>query len=187
MQPVTLGGGKRNALELCKLGLLLAIIGLGWERISTLLFLLLAPHIPPDLLILLAEMPKLPENRDLMIIWLMSGGTLALLVFAITVVSVPLLLDRQVGFVAAMRTSLRAVDANILMMALWAAMVATLTLIGIGTLFFGLIVLMPLIGHASWHAYRDLVEHPGEPAQPTQPTQPTHTPSPTAAPQPRNP
>ncbi|MCB1964471.1 MAG: DUF2189 domain-containing protein [Candidatus Accumulibacter sp.] len=155
---VSLAGGRRNARELVKLGLLLAIVGLCWERISTLLFLLLAPHIPPDLLVLLAEMPKLPENRDLMIIWLMSGGSLALLVFAVTVVSVPLLLDRQVGFIAAMRTSLRAVDANILLMVFWAALVATLTMVGIATLFFGLIVLMPLIGHASWHAYRDLVE-----------------------------
>ncbi|EXI82623.1 MAG: putative integral membrane protein [Candidatus Accumulibacter appositus] len=155
---VSLAGGRRNARELIKLGVLLALVGLSWERISTLLFLLLAPHIPPDLLSLLAEMPKLPENRDLMIIWLLSGGSLALLVFAITVVSVPLLLDRRVDFIAAMRTSLRAVDANIRLMILWAAMVATLTVLGIGTLFFGLIVLMPLIGHASWHAYRDLVE-----------------------------
>ena len=154
----SLAGGRRNAGELIKLGLLLAIIGLCWERVSTLLFLVLAPHIPPDLLILLAEMPKLPENRDLMIIWLMSGGSLALLVFAITVVSVPLLLDRQVDFIVAMRTSLSAVDANIRVMVFWAALVAALTVLGIGTLFFGLIVLMPLIGHASWHAYRDLVE-----------------------------
>ncbi|MEF8734223.1 MAG: DUF2189 domain-containing protein [Candidatus Accumulibacter meliphilus] len=165
----SLAGGRRNAGELIKLGLLLAIIGLCWERVSTLLFLVLAPHIPPDLLILLAEMPKLPENRDLMIIWLMSGGSLALLVFAITVVSVPLLLDRQVDFIVAMRTSLSAVDANIRLMVFWAALVAALTVLGIGTLFFGLIVLMPLIGHASWHAYRDLVEqrtasdHPDSP------------------------
>jgi uncharacterized membrane protein len=108
-----------------------------------------------------------------MIIWLMSGGSLALLVFAITVVSVPLLLDRQVDFIVAMRTSLSAVDANIRLMVFWAALVAALTVFGIGTLFFGLIVLMPLIGHASWHAYRDLVEqrtasdHPDSPpAQP---------------------
>jgi uncharacterized membrane protein len=130
----SLAGGRRNARELIKLGLLLAIIGLCWERISTLLFLVLAPHIPPDLLILLAEMPKLPENRDLMIIWLMSGGSLAF-VFAITVVSVPLLLDRQVDFIVAMRTSLSAVDANIRLMVFWAALVAALTVFGISPCF----------------------------------------------------
>ena len=61
-------------------------------------------------------------------------------------------------FITAMRTSLRTVDANLLVMIFWGAIVVTLTAIGFLTLFFGLIVLMPLIGHASWHAYRDLVE-----------------------------
>jgi uncharacterized membrane protein len=92
------------------------------------------------------------------LIWILIGGTLALIVFAITVVSVPLLLDRKTDFITAMRTSLRTVDANLLVMIFWGAIVVTLTAIGFLTLFFGLIVLMPLIGHASWHAYRDLVE-----------------------------
>ena len=154
----SLAAGRRNIGELAKLGLLLAVIGLTWERVSTLLFALLAPHIPADLLILLAEAPKYPEHRDLLFIWLISGGVLATLNFAITVVSVPLLLDRQIDFVTAMRTSLRAVDANLRVMIIWAAIVATLTVLSFVTLFFGLIVFMPLIGHASWHAYRDLVE-----------------------------
>ena len=155
---VSLAGGRRNVRELFKVGLLLGTIGLLWEQISTGLFALLAPDIPPDLLSLLAEMHKVPENRDLLSIWTLTGGTLALFVFAITVVSVPLLLDRQTGVITAMRTSLRAVDANLRLMVLWAAIVVALTLVGFATLFFGLIVLMPLIGHASWHAYRDLVE-----------------------------
>jgi uncharacterized membrane protein len=92
------------------------------------------------------------------LIWILTGGTLALMVFAITVVSVPLLLDRKTDFITAMRTSLRTVDVNLLVMIFWGAIVVTLTAIGFLTLFFGLIVLMPLIGHASWHAYRDLVE-----------------------------
>jgi uncharacterized membrane protein len=92
------------------------------------------------------------------LIWILIGGTLALIVFALTVVSVPLLLDRKTDFITAMRTSLRTVDANLLVMTFWGAIVVTLTALGFLTLFFGLIVLMPLIGHASWHAYRDLVE-----------------------------
>ena len=100
--------GRRNALELVKVGLLLGTIGLLWEQISTVLFALLAPDIPPDLLSLLAEMHLAPEHRDLLIIWILTGGTLALFVFAITVVSVPLLLDCRTGMVTAMRTSLRA-------------------------------------------------------------------------------
>ena len=154
----SLAAGRYNARELAKLGLLLAVIGLTWERVSTLLFHLLAPQLAPDLLVLITAMPTNPEHRDLLFIWLISGGTLALLVFAITVVSVPMLLDRKVDFVTAMRTSLRAVDANLRVMVLWTFMVVTLTVLSFVTLFFGLIVFMPLIGHASWHAYRDLVE-----------------------------
>lgn len=80
------------------------------------------------------------------------------MVFAITVVSVPLLLDRRIDFRTAMLTSLRTVDANLRLMVFWGAIVVTLTALGFLTLFFGLIVLMPLLGHASWHAYRELVE-----------------------------
>lgn len=155
---ISLAGGRRNVMELVKMGLLLGAIGMAWERLSTFLFALLAPDIPPDLLSLLAAMPQVPEHRDLLIIWTLTGGTLALFVFAITVVSVPLLLDRQASLFSAIGTSLRTVDANLRLMVLWAAIVVVLTLIGFVTLFFGLIVLMPLIGHASWHAYRDLVE-----------------------------
>ncbi|MBL8423147.1 MAG: DUF2189 domain-containing protein [Candidatus Accumulibacter phosphatis] len=154
----SLAGGRRNARELAKLGLLLATIGLAWERISTLLFALLAPAITPDLPSLLAEIHLSTDHRDLLLIWILCGGTLALMVFAITVVSVPLLLDRRTDFRTAMLTSLRTVDANLRLMLIWGAIVVTLTALGFLTLFFGLIVLMPLLGHASWHAYRDLVE-----------------------------
>ncbi|HCZ13280.1 MAG TPA: hypothetical protein DHV85_01520, partial [Candidatus Accumulibacter sp.] len=59
----SLAAGRRNMGELAKLGLLLAVIGLTWERVSTLLFALLEPHIPAALLFLLAEAPKYPEHR----------------------------------------------------------------------------------------------------------------------------
>ncbi|MBP9804350.1 MAG: DUF2189 domain-containing protein [Candidatus Accumulibacter sp.] len=154
----SLAGGRRNAAELLMLGVLLAATGFAWERISTLLFALLAPNIAPDLLTLLAEIHFSTDHRDLLLIWILMGGTVALFVFAVTVISVPLLLDRPADFRTAMLTSLRAVDRNLLVMALWGAIIVALTAIGFLTLFFGLIVLMPLIGHASWHAYRDLVE-----------------------------
>lgn len=158
----SLAGGRRNAKELAKFGLLLGLIGVVWERVSTWLFLLLAPDIAPDLVTLLAEIHLSTDHRDLLLIWILSGGMVALLVFAVTVVSVPLLLDHPVGVRAAILTSLRAVDANLSLMVVWGAIVVLLTAIGFMTLFFGLVVLMPTIGHASWHAYRDLVVWPGE-------------------------
>ncbi|MBL8393433.1 MAG: DUF2189 domain-containing protein [Candidatus Accumulibacter sp.] len=155
---VSLAGGRRNALELAKLGLLLGAIGIAWERVSTLLFAFLAPNVAPDLLALLAEIHLSTDHRDLLLIWILIGGTLALLVFSLTVISVPLLLDRRTGVGTAIQTSLRCVDANLLLMVFWGAIIVTLTAVGFLTLFFGLTVLMPLLGHASWHAYRDLVE-----------------------------
>ncbi|HPP46918.1 MAG TPA: DUF2189 domain-containing protein [Accumulibacter sp.] len=154
----SLAGGKRNAVELAKLGAVLAVIGLLWERLSTLLFEWLAPSVAPDLVDLLAVAQYSVEMRDMLFIWLLCGGLLAMLVFFIAVVSVPLLLDRQdIGFVAAMQTSLRAVSLNLPIILLWALLVVLLTTLGFVTLFFGLVLLMPWIGHASWHAYRDLV------------------------------
>ena len=83
---------------------------------------------------------------------------LALVIFALSVVSVPLMLDRNAHFVTAIRASLRAFVANTTTLLLWAATIVILTLLGFATLLFGLVIIMPILGHASWHAYRDLVE-----------------------------
>ena len=81
-----------------------------------------------------------------------------MLVFAVSAVSIPMLIDRYADFVTAMITSLRATVLNPKVMALWALLVVILTLAGFATVLFGLALTMPLLGHASWHAYRDLVD-----------------------------
>jgi uncharacterized membrane protein len=86
------------------------------------------------------------------------GGLLALGVFAISVVAVPLMLDRDADVATALMTSLRAFGRNVKPLLLWAGLIVALTLFGFATLLFGLVVIMPVLGHASWHAYRDLVE-----------------------------
>ncbi len=85
------------------------------------------------------------------------GFLFALLVFAISVVSFPLLLDRPVGIDTAVRTSIRAVAQNPGPMALWGLTVAVLLVLGSIPLFVGLIIVMPVLGHATWHLYRKLV------------------------------
>jgi uncharacterized membrane protein len=85
---------------------------------------------------------------------------LAAPVFASTVVAVPMLMDRPVSVLAAVLTSWRVVLANPLTMAVWAATIASLTLAGLLTAMLGLLVIVPWLGHASWHAYRELVEPP---------------------------
>ncbi len=87
-----------------------------------------------------------------------AGLIFAVVVLATTVVAFPLLLDRDVGAVAAIETSARAVMANPLQMALWGLIVAVLLVIGSIPLFAGLAVVIPILGHATWHLYRKVVE-----------------------------
>ena len=85
------------------------------------------------------------------------GFLFAAAVLAISVVSVPLMLDRDVGLAHAIGTSLRAVMANPGPMAVWGLVVALALVLGSIPLFLGLIVVMPVLGHATWHLYRRIV------------------------------
>jgi uncharacterized membrane protein len=87
-----------------------------------------------------------------------AGFIFAVVVLATTVVAFPLLLDRDVGAVSAIETSARAVMANPLQMALWGLIVAVLLVIGSIPVFAGLAIVMPILGHATWHLYRRVVE-----------------------------
>jgi len=85
------------------------------------------------------------------------GGAIAFIAYSLIVISAPMLLDRKTDVFIATITSVRAVTTNFLTMLIWAFLIATLTAIGIATAFFGLIFIFPIIGLASWHAYRELV------------------------------
>lgn len=106
-----------------------------------------------------------PEGWRLIVVGNGVGFLFALLVLTVSVVSIPLLLDRHVGATAAILTSVRAVLANPLTMACWGLIVAALLLIGSLPLFIGLTVVIPLLGHATWHLYRKVVE-PGDTPRP---------------------
>lgn len=154
----SIAGWRRNGRSMAMLGVLLAIITFSWACFSVLLFGMLIPDMAPGLSAFVSNVLLNAECRVLTAIWLFAGGCLALFVFSLTVISAPMLVDRDVDFVAAMMTSVRAVADNLNTMLLWCATIAALTLLGFATLFCGLIIVMPLLGHASWHAYRDLVE-----------------------------
>jgi uncharacterized membrane protein len=97
----------------------------------------------------------------LLFIGTLTGGMLAAFVFALSSVAAPLLLVKDVDAVTAMATSVRAASLNTGAMLLWAALIAGYMAIGLATLFVGLVVIFPLLGHATWHAFRDLVEVDG--------------------------
>jgi uncharacterized membrane protein len=151
-------GWRRNGQSMALFGLLLALVAIIWEYTSAVFFSLLVPGLTPDISAFVFGVLLNTEYLAMTMAWFIAGSGLSLLVFAVSAVSIPMLIDRDVDFVTAMMTSLRAVVLNLDVMLLWAALVVALTLIGFATLLFGLVITMPLLGHASWHAYRDLVE-----------------------------
>ena len=150
-------GAWRPEGRLMVFGLLLAFAGTGWVMTSASLITGFAPapvNGPADFL----RVVVLNDKTHLFEIWLALGAFLAAPVFASSVVAIPLLLDRQVGVLAAVLTSWRVVQAHPLPLALWAALLMVLTVFGMITGLLGLIVIAPWLSHASWHAYRDLVD-----------------------------
>lgn len=105
----------------------------------------------------------LSEGSNLFWVWMLAGGIGAAFTFAATVVSVPLLLDRRTDLPSALVTSVRAVGANPLAMALWAAIIMVLTALSMATAMIGFAFAIPVVGHASWHAYRETVDASGVP------------------------
>ncbi len=137
-------------------GLLLGLAGTGWGRTSAALIHALSPApvvTPIDFLRLVVA----HRESWLFEMWLALGALLAAPVYASSVLAIPMMLDRPVGVLEAVLVSWRAVIENPLPMAIWAALLMGFTLLGLGSLLMGLIAVVPMLGHASWYAYRDLV------------------------------
>jgi uncharacterized membrane protein len=143
-------------------GALLALAATGWVVTSAALITLLAP-VPILGPLDFVHHVVLAQDGWLFELWLALGGVMAAPLFASSVVSMPLLLDRRVTLMQAVLTSWQTVLANPLPMGLWAAIIMVFTLLGLGSLLLGLIAVIPMLGHASWHAYRDLVDASGLP------------------------
>lgn len=151
--------GKPNNDYWCmvKFGLLLAIAATGWVLTSAALITLLSPvpiHSPSDFLRFVVG----AKQGWLFEIWLGLGGIMAAPIFASSVVTMPLLLDRRVSIWQAVLISWSVILKNPIPMAAWASVILLLSLLGLGSLLLGLVFVVPLLGHASWHAYRDLVD-----------------------------
>ncbi|MGV0982985.1 MAG: DUF2189 domain-containing protein [Limnohabitans sp.] len=143
--------------SLIRFGLLLALAATGWVITSSALITLLAPvpiHTPLDFV----RHVVLNNKHFLFEIWLGLGGLMAAPVFASSVISMPLLLDRKVTVLQAVLTSWKVVVTHPLPMVFWAFLIMGFSLLGIFSLFLGLILIVPMLGHGSWHAYRQLVD-----------------------------
>lgn len=160
-EPVRLGDSLRawrtNSPGLVGFGLLSLLAGTVWQILSLVIAALLYKGSATEPWHLMMEILVDPQHTLLFFVYVGVGGTLAALVFAVSVVSVPLLLDCRCGLLVAMRVSIDAIAENPLPLALWATLIMVLTGLGFATGLLGFTVIMPLLGHASWHAYRDLV------------------------------
>jgi len=142
---------------LLRFGMLLALAATGWVLTSAALITLLAAAPIETPLDFVRHVVLAPDGR-LFALWLALGGVMAAPIFASSVVAMPLLLDRRATLFQAVLTSWKTVLANPLPMALWAALIMGLVLLGFASGMLLLVPLMPLLGHASWHAYRELVD-----------------------------
>lgn len=149
---------RRNPLQIALVGFVLMLFHLAWVRVATLLFALFFPDSGSTLPRLLETTLFSPASLPFLIVGTLIGAVLAVGVFAIAAISIPMLLDRDVGVITAIATSVTAVRLNWQAMTLWAGLIVVFTLLGIATLYLGLALALPLVGLATWHAYRDLVE-----------------------------
>lgn len=147
------------------LGLILIAIFLLWLYAAWAIFAnTLGPGQPASISSFLHDVFFTGAGWTMIVVGVGVGFLFALLAMSISIVSFPLLIDRDVGLDTAIRTSVRAVMANPATMALWGLVVAAGLVLGSIPLFVGLIVVLPVLGHATWHLYRKVVVPPAEAA-----------------------
>jgi len=145
------------------LGLVLLGIFLVWLGAAQAVYsLTLGPEPPASLESFVTDIFSTNAGWTMLIVGMGIGFLFAVAVLAISVVSFPLLLDRETGLPVAVATSVRVVVENPVSMAVWGLIVAGGLVIGTLPAFLGLIVILPILGHATWHLYRKAVVPPGE-------------------------
>jgi len=149
-----------------ELGTLLLILFGTWIAAADAIYIATFGHTPaasiPDFA---TRVLTTPEGWSLIIVGCGVGFLFAVVALCVSVVAFPLLLDRHTTAIDAIRTSLRAVMKNPITMAVWGLIVAVLLVIGSLPFFVGLAVVLPVLGHATWHLYRKVVEPDPNPPQ----------------------
>lgn len=146
--------------DLFFLGLALFLVYSLWVEMALIVYTLSSNQVHETPQAFLTFITSDPAGIRMVLVGTLIGGMFALLAFTLVVVSAPMMLNEQSDVFSATVTSFRSVTRNVLPMLLWAFLIATVTLLGIATGFVGLIIGFPVIGLASWRAYRELVAHP---------------------------
>ena len=136
----------------------LLILEMLWGRASLVVFAVSFNTMPEKANILAMLLD--PENIGFLITYTVVGGVFAGLIFTTSVISIPMIMDRQVDAVSAGLTSIRACLQNPGVMMLWGALITLLVVLAMLPAFLGLFIIGPVLGHATWHAYRHIVPAP---------------------------
>jgi uncharacterized membrane protein len=151
---------SHSIFSILSLGLLLLVIFACWELVAQSLYVALFGSTPPESFTrFIGDVLSTPQGWKLIGFGTAIGFVFAVMALSISVVSFPLLLDRDVDVPVAIRTSVRTVLVNPFTMALWGLIVVAYLAIGFLLLFVGLAVTVPILGHSSWHLYRRVVDH----------------------------
>jgi uncharacterized membrane protein len=140
--------GKYHIKELLVLGIILMVVLLVWARAAAMVHVFFPSEGTPDF----------QQMLPFLAIGSLVGSVFAAIVFSTSAFSLPMILDRKVDAITASVTSINAVLRNKKPMILWGCLIALSVILGFATAFIGFIVLLPLIGHATWHGYRETID-----------------------------
>ncbi len=148
---------RRKLDTLAIFGVMLLVLEMLWARASLVVFALSFRGSMPDFSDTLKSLVD-PRNIDFILAWMALGSVFATIIFAVSVVSIPMILDRRTDAITAGLTSIRLVLTQPVVMLWWAAIITVLVVLAMLPGFAGLLVVGPILGHASWYAYRAAVE-----------------------------
>lgn len=152
-----LSAWQRNSFHILTMGAVLAVAYVIWLMAANLIFAILYTGITPTFENFLPSLLTM-GNLPMLAVGTVVGAIFAFCIFAVTAVSVPMLLDRDIDLFSAMQASVAAVFYNWRPMLLWAITIVFCILAGMLTLYVGFAIIFPVVAHATWHAYRDIVK-----------------------------
>lgn len=149
---------RKRSGPLMLVGFTLMLMLMVWILVALLIFAAFYHSSPPTIGMFFTDMLTAPQAPAFILVGTVAGAIIAAMVFTISAVSLPMIIDRNVSPIYAMAVSVRAVLHNWRVMIGWAVMIALVTGFGMATFFIGLIIALPVIGHATWHSYKAMVD-----------------------------
>ncbi|MEO1242594.1 MAG: DUF2189 domain-containing protein [Pseudomonadota bacterium] len=148
--------GPRSPMQIAYIGFFLMFAALVWVRIAVMIYALFASASYVPLNDFMGFAFSTGAGLAMLVVGTVVGGVIAFVIYLFTVVSIPMLMNERTDAFTAIATGIKAFNISPGAMLLWAWLIAIITAASVATLFVGLAIAFPLLGHASWHAYRDI-------------------------------